>query len=168
MYGFIDKLDSNKLYLAKSDGEYYYVPQTLPVSSRAAYGDFDGDGLMDVASFDGAFISVTFQAGQGAADPIIVEPDPIVVNPAPVTEPVPASDVPAIDANATKVETAAAIEQVRGNNVLLTSGKTLWFNAESIIKYNDASGFEVGQRLEFKASQNPDGSLIGIKIEVVE
>ena len=43
----------------------------------------------------------------------------------------------------------------------------LWFDAETIIKFNDASGFEVGQTLEFKAWMNPDGTLVGIKVEVV-
>src|SRR5210317_1410461 len=61
------------------------------------------------------------------------------------------------------MSTANTITAIGANNVLLTSGKTLWFGAATIIKFNDASGFEMGQTLEFKAWLNPDGSLIGIK-----
>ena len=169
--GLIDKLSGNKLYLAKDVGQYYYVPQTLPVADRAAYGDFDGDGLMDAASFSGAFVAVAYQAGQAVENPVVVEPDPAVVEPEPIiVDPVPVAsgEVPAIDANAEKVELVDSIAEVQTNSVLLSSGKTLWFNSESIIKYNNASSFEIGQLLEFKAWLNDDGSLIGIKVEVVD
>ena len=98
-----------------------------------------------------------------------VDPDPIV-DPDPVVEIDSATtgDVPAVDANASKIETADTVEEIYDNSVSLTSGKDLWFNSETIIKYNDASGFEVGQLLEFKAWSNPDGTLIGIKVEVAE
>ena len=75
-------------------------------------------------------------------------------------------EVPAIDVDADKVELKDTVAQIRDNSVILASGKTLWFNPETIIKFNDASGFEVGQKLEFKAWMNPDGALIGIKVEV--
>jgi len=160
--GVVDKLVGNKLYSAKSDGEYYYVPQTLPVGTRAAYGDFNGDGLLDVASFSGAFISVAYQTGQSVAGPVI-EPESIIIDTAPAGE----GNIPVIDANAEEIETAGSIAEIRENSVLLTSGEILWFNSATIIKFNDASGFEVGQTLEFKAWMNPDGNLIGIKVEVV-
>ncbi|MFT4939747.1 MAG: hypothetical protein ACI88A_002792 [Paraglaciecola sp.] len=81
--GLIDKVDGNLLYLAKNIDEYYYVPQTLPVGSRAAYGDFDGDGWLDVASFSGAFVSVAFQGSQYSPEPVITDPapEPIVAQP---------------------------------------------------------------------------------------
>ncbi len=47
--------------------------------------------------------------------------------------------------------------------IVMVEGK----DAESIIKLNDASAFEIGQTLEFKAWMNFDGTLIGIKVEVV-
>ncbi|MFT4939746.1 MAG: hypothetical protein ACI88A_002791 [Paraglaciecola sp.] len=43
------------------------------------------------------------------------------------------------------------IDKVSDNNVLLLSGHILWFSADTIIKYNDASGLAIGQTLEFKA-----------------
>jgi hypothetical protein len=164
--GLMDKVDGNRLYLAKNVGEYYYVHQTLPVGAKAAYGDFNGDGLLDVASFGGAYVSVAFQANQAGeapapAPPVEVDVDP-VVDPVPVA----AGDIPAVDANANKVELIDTIAEVRTNSVLLSSGAVLWFNAETIIKFNDATTFEIGQTLEFKAWVNPDGSLIGIKVEV--
>lgn len=161
--GLMDKVDGNRLYLAKSAGEYYYVHQTLPVGAKAAYGDFNGDGLLDVASFGGAFVSIAFQAGP-AADPVPAPTPPVVadLDPAPST----VGDIPAIDANANKVELIDTIAEVRTNSVLLSSGVVLWFNADSIIKLNDATAFKIGQTLEFKAWVNPDGSLIGIKVEV--
>jgi hypothetical protein len=75
---------------------------------------------------------------------------------------------PAIDDNAEKVELADSIVEIQTNSISLSSGQTLWFNSDSIIKYNNASSFEVGQLLEFKAWLNDDDSLIGIKVEVVD
>jgi hypothetical protein len=163
--GLIDKIDGNRLYLAKNIDEYYYVPQTLPVGSRAAYGDFNGDGLLDVASFNGGFVSFTYQTYQGA-EPVVIEPAPEPVITAP--EPVSSGDVPVISSDAKKVERTGTIAEVRNDSVLLSNGKVLWFNADSIIKYNDASGFEEWQTLEFKAWLNPNGNFIGIKVEVAE
>ena len=77
-----------------------------------------------------------------------------------------AGDVPAVESNAGEVEGKATIAEVGESKLLLTSGKTLWFNSESIIKYNDAPAFAVGQNLEFKAWENSDGAFIAIKVEV--
>ncbi len=170
--GLIDEIrygaTGNSLYIAKEDGSYYYVPQKLPAGSR--FGDLNGDGLVDYVTISGAYASIAYQAAQSAAgsNPV-ADPDP-VADPAPVVETDPAitGDAPAVDANAFRIETADTIEEISDSSVLLTSGKVLWFNSETIIKYNDASGFEVGQLLEFKAWNNPDGALIGIKVEVAE
>ena len=122
-----------------------------------------------IATFSGAFGAITYQAAQGELDPNpVVDPDPVIypdpgVDPISVVE----GEVPAIDSNANKVELTDTIAEVRETTVLLSSGKTLWFNSESIIKYNDASAFEVGQTLEFKAWKNADGALIAVKAEVV-
>jgi hypothetical protein len=106
-----------------------------------------------------------YQTGYSVAEP---DPDPVVPDPVvpdPVIQSV-AGDVPAIDPNAYKFESADNIEEIREDSVLLSSGLVLWFNSETIIKYNDASGFEVGELLEFKAWANPNGTLVGIKVEV--
>jgi len=58
--------------------------------------------------------------------------------------------------------------EVSETSVLLTSGKTLWLNSESIIYYNEASSFETGQILEFKGWKNPDESMVEIKAEVAD
>lgn len=179
--GLIDKLVGNLLYLAKNDGEYYYVPQTLPVGTTAAYGYFNDDDLLDVASFDGAFVSIAYQASDVAIEPDpvvdpapVVDPTPVidpvsVVDPTPVIDPTSVADagIPAVDTNAYKDELEDTIAEVRADSVLLSSGNVLWFNVDSIIKYNDATAFEIGQTLEFKAWVNSDGSMVGIKVEVI-
>lgn len=168
--GFIDKLhynaSGNLLNISKGDGSYYYVPQKLPAGSR--FGDLNGDGLVDYLTISGAYVSIAYQTGYSVAEPApVVTPDP-VIEPDPVNQPGPvaAGDVPAIDPNGYQLESADNIEEIRADSVLLSSGLVLWFNSETIIKYNDASGFEVGQLLEFKAWANPDGTLVGIKVEV--
>ena len=171
--GLFDKVTSNGtdnlLFLAREDGSYFYVPQKLP-AGNLKYGDMNGDGQLDLLVFSGAFVRISYQSNTAPVVPApVVDPAP-----APVTEPDPGtdpgtasgSDIPLVDTNAAKVESADTIAAIGENNVLLSSGKTLWFDAATIIKFNDASGFEVGQTLEFKAWLNPDGSLIGIKVEV--
>ena len=169
--GFIDGVKynatGNSLFIAKDDSSYYYVPQKLPAGSR--FGDLNGDGLVDYVTITGAYATIAYQAGYSVVEPApVTETDP-VVEPDPAVEPDPVitGDVPAIDPNADKVESEDSIEEIRESSVLLSSGKVLWFNSETIIKFNDASGFEPGQSLEFKAWVNPDGALIGIKVEVV-
>lgn len=171
--GYTDKVvnssTGNWLYLAKSDGSYYYVPQQLP-SGNLKYGDLDGDGAVDTVRFSGAFATISYQTTQtGNNDPEPVTEPYAVIDPVPETDnsTVAVGGTPSVDANANKIETADTIKEIRSNSVLLSSGKVLWFNANSIIKFNDASGFEIGQTLEFKAWLNPDGALIGIKVEVV-
>ena len=44
----------------------------------------------------------------------------------------------------------------------------MWFESATVIKLNDALSFAAGQLIEYKAWQNPDGTLIGIKVEVVD
>jgi hypothetical protein len=158
---------TNFLYIAKDDGSYYYVPQELP-TGNLKFGDMDGDGLVDLVKFNGAFASLSYQSSPSTA-----APDPIA-DPQPAEEPAPATDpgtasgsgVPTVDANAYEVESVDIIAEVGVDSVLLESGETLWFDADTIIKYNDASGLEAGQTLEFKAWANPDGALVGIKVEV--
>ncbi|MFC1664846.1 hypothetical protein ACFL17_04370 [Pseudomonadota bacterium] len=170
--GLIDDVDSkgtdNLLYFAKADGSYYYVPQKLQ-SGSLKFGDLNGDGLVDIATFSGAFASINYQTNQSPVDPEpVVVTDPVgEPNPVINSGPTVVGDVPAIDSNAIKVELKRIIEDIRENRVLLTSGEVLWFSSESIIKYNDAPSFEVGQKLEFKAWRNPDDSLIAIKVEVI-
>jgi len=172
--GLFDKVtssgSSNSLYLAKEDGSYFYVPQTLP-NGNLKYGDMNGDGQLDLISFSGAFATISYQSSNAPVAPAaVVDPPPTPVTaPDPGTDPgtVSGSDIPVVDSNAAKVESADSIAAIGANSVLLSSGKTLWFDAATIIKFNDASGFEVGQTLEFKAWLNPDGSLIAIKVEVV-
>lgn len=148
----------NLLSFAKADGSYFYVPQKL-ISGNLKFGDLNTDGLVDIVTFNGQFASITYQTSQA----VVVDP---VIDP--VTDPVDDGSVPAVDVNANEVEAEDTIQQIRVNNVLLSSGKILWFNAETIIKFNDASAFAIGQKLGFKAWQNPDGTLIGIKVEVIE
>jgi hypothetical protein len=165
--GLFDKVTSsgsgNLLYLAKPDGGYFYVPQQLP-GGNLKYGDMNGDGRVDLVSFNGAFASISYQT---TTAPVASAP---VTEPAaePVTSPDPGTGtgVPVVDANAAEVESVDTIADIGPDGVLLSSGRTLWFDAGTIIKFNDASGFAVGQTLEFKAWLNPDGSLIGIKVEV--
>lgn len=156
--GLIDKVlnngTDNLLYFAKADGSYFYVPQKLN-TGNLKFGDLNADGLIDIVTFNGQFASITFQTAQA----VVVDP---------VTDPVDNVEVPAVDVNAYEIEAEDTIQEIRVNSVLLSSGKILWFNAETIIKFNDASAFAIGQTLGFKAWQNPDGALIGIKVEVIQ
>jgi hypothetical protein len=73
--GLVDKVEvvghgGNRLYLAKPDGSFYYVPQSLPGGS-IEFGDMNGDGLIDVVIFNGAFASVMYQDATGIASPDI-------------------------------------------------------------------------------------------------
>ena len=173
--GIADRVASsgteNRLFLSKEDGSFHYVPQQLP-AGNLRFGDLDGDGLVDLLSITGAYASIHYQAAQSpvatepAPDPAPVN-DPVVATTQPAPEPTASGDVPAISPDAEAIESSDTIAEVRSDSVLLGSGSILWFNADSIIKYNDASAFEVGQPLEFKAWENPDGALIGIKVEVV-
>lgn len=187
--GLLDKISNNGtdnlLYFAKTDGGFYYVPQKLP-AGKLYYGDLNGDGLLDIASFNGAYASVRYQTGQTAAvvEPVVTSDpgtntDPVTTDAGTDTTPTtdPQTDAgtsddsanssaPEIDANASEVELKGTISEIHDNNVILSSGQTLWFNTDTIIKYNDANSFELGQDLEFKAWKNSDGALIGIKVEI--
>jgi hypothetical protein len=163
----------NLLYLSKADGSFHYVPQKLP-AGNLQIGDLNGDGLVDVAMFDGAFVTIYYQTLQ---TPVNVEPTPAPTPDTGVTtQPPPApvvdtgasttSGAPAIDPDAQEAELSETVAAINENSVLLASGQTLWFNADTVIKYNDASGFAAGQQVEFTAWENPDGVLIGIKVEI--
>ena len=69
--GFIDQVknsgNGNYLYFAKDDGSYYYVPQTLP-AGNLKFGDLNGDGLVDLATFSGQYASITYQVEQSEVD----------------------------------------------------------------------------------------------------
>ena len=171
--GLTDKLTNNAmgnaLHLAKADGSYYYVPQQLP-SGNLKFGDLNADGRVDYVTFNGAYVTFAYQDTQATTAPVtepVVDPvvEPVVE---PVAEPTPVADstAPIVDAYATKVEMSDTIAEFTTDGLLLSSGSDLQFNTDSIIKLNDASAFEIGQTLDFKAWMNPDGTLIGIKVEV--
>jgi hypothetical protein len=42
----------------------------------------------------------------------------------------------------------------------------LWISTDIDITYNDSTGFEAGQLIQFKAWENPDGALIAIRVEL--
>ncbi len=164
--GYVDKVEnngfSNHLFFSKGDGSFYYVPQELP-SGTLYFGDMNADGLIDFTSFSGGYASITYQSVQPEEIPL---PD---TDPAPDSVPESASidEAPAIDPNAKKVERTATIVEVHDTNLLLSSGEVLWINSDTVVKYNDTSGFKPGQKLEFKAWKNPGDILIGMKIEVI-
>jgi len=164
--GLIDILESNgtdnTLYITKPDGGYSYVPQYLP-TGNLKIGDLNGDGLVDIATFSGGYASISYQVTEPVVAEPVIEPDP-AIDP----EPILTDGDPVVDYDAEKVERTETIVEVRGDSVFLSSGETLWFNAESILKFGDASAFEAGQFLEFKAWKNSDGSLVAIKVEVVD
>lgn len=142
--GLIDKVSrngtDNLLYLAKEDGSYFYIPQVLP-AGKLKFGDINGDGAVDLVSFSGAFARISYQSNNTSVEPVPVNDTEPTPNPAPTTNAGPAGggDVPAIDANAAKIETADTIAEIRSSGVLLASGKTLWFDDQTIVKFNDAS-----------------------------
>jgi hypothetical protein len=176
--GLVDKVKvfgygGNRLYLAKPDGSYYYVPQSLP-GGNIEFGDMNGDGLIDSVIFNGAFASVIYQdepggtgvdsgtgAGTGADSGAGADSGTGADNDT--------SGIPAMDADGVQVESSARIQDVlTSDSVRLESGDIMWFNDATVIKLNDASSFAAGQLVEYKAWENPDGNLIGIKVEVVD
>ncbi len=183
---FVQNGRQNLLYLARAEGEYFYVPQSLP-GGNLKLGDMDGDGLVDILTFSGGFVSISYQSGgSGSIYFPAPDPDPVPVgvresDPAPdraaepdrgpksdpALAPVSGGGSPAVDFDAIKIEDFAVIAEVRENSLLLSSGAVLWFNRDSVIKLNDAFGFDTGQSIEFKAWANPDGALICIKAEIV-
>lgn len=179
--GVMDKIIGSKLYLGKPDGSYYYVPQTLP-GVNPVIGDFNGDGKMDLVTFNGGWATVFYQVNPNPPAPVpepapgpapAPEPAP---GPAPAPEPVPGpapapgpvDAVPTIVDDAEEVELIDVVEDVFDNRVTLSAGEVLWFNADTILKLNDAPELVTGLSLEFKAWDNLDGNLIGIKVEVME
>lgn len=170
--GIYDKPIKNNysVQLSKPDGSFYYVPQVLPTGGPKAFGDFNGDGLIDVVVFAGAWATIYYQ----------------IPDTAPATDPAPApttggsgstttttttttttsGDVPAISPDAQQVELERTVDVVNTSNVVLTSGQTLWISADTAITYNDSAGFAVGQNIQFKAWENPDGALIAISVEL--
>lgn len=167
--GLFDKVKNNAmgnaLHLAKADGSYYYVPQQLP-AGNIKMGDLNGDGMVDLVTFSGGFANIHYQTNSAP----VVDPAPVTDPEAdPEADPAPVDDgtAPTIEADTTMVELSDTIAEVRTGSVLLSSGSVLWFNAESIIKLNDATAFAVGQTVDFKAWMNADGTLIAIKLEVV-
>jgi hypothetical protein len=168
--GFLDRVSrtgsENLLYFSKDDGSYFYVPQVLP-DGDLKFGDLNGDNRVDIATFSRGYALIQYQTAQPPVEvsPTPSEPvdnaDPAIDGSASVT-----GDTPAVDTNAQEIESADTIAQVTENRLSLSSGKALWLNSDSIIKLNDAPGFEAGQYVEFKAWENLDGTLVGIKIEV--
>lgn len=67
-----------------------------------------------------------------------------------------------------EVELIDVVEEVFDNRVTLSTGEVLWFNADTILKLNDAPELVTGLSLELKAWDNLDGNLIRIKVEVME
>ena len=154
--------------LSKPDGSFYYVPQVLPTGGSKAFGDFNGDGLVDVVVFNGAWATVYYQIPDTAP-----APDPTTGGSGGSTGGSGTSsggttsgDVPAISPDAQTVELARTVDAVNADNVVLGSGQTLWISADTVITYNDSAGFVVGQNIQFKAWENPDGTLIAIKVEL--
>jgi hypothetical protein len=119
---------------------------------------------LNLASFSGSWASITYKSSSWPpeTDPLFEE------EPVTSIEPVEMGESPAIDFDAEKVELKGTIAEVSETSVLLTSGKTLWFDFESIINFNEASSFESGQNLDFKYWKNPDGSKVVTKAEVAD
>jgi hypothetical protein len=181
--GLVDKVEvfgyqGNRMYLAKPGGSYFYVPQSLP-EGNIEFGDMNGDGLIDVVLFHGGFGKVIYQDAPAIANPDGGTGDIPADNGTsgtPVdngTSGTPAdngtSGAPAIDADAGEVESTDRIQEVlTSDSVRLESGDIMWFESATVIKLNEASNFAAGQLIDYKAWQNPDGTLIGIKVEVVD
>jgi hypothetical protein len=172
--GLVDKVEvvgygGNRLYLAKPDGSFYYVPQSLPGGS-IEFGDMNGDGLIDLVLFNGAFASVMYQDATGISSPDIGTGDiPADSGTGDTPADTDTDGIPEMDADAVQVESTSRIQEVLTSaSVRLESGEIMWFNAATVIKLNEASSFAAGQLVDYKAWLNPDGNLIGIKVEVVD
>jgi hypothetical protein len=181
--GLYDSVEGGTLNLAKSDGSFHYVPQNLPVGLKG-YGDFNGDGMVDIVTVNGTFATIYYQLPETTSTP-----DTTTINPPPAdttttnttptdtttttgststgdTGSTTTSDVPVISPDAEKVELERTVAMVSGNNVELTTGQVLWISTDTDITYNDSTGFIAGQDIQFKAWENPDGVLVAIRVEL--
>jgi hypothetical protein len=153
------------MYLAKPNGSYYYVPQSLP-TGNIEFGDMNGDGLIDLVLFNGAFAKIIYQDAPGTANP---DGGTGGTPPPPDNGTGGTPSAPVMDANGEEVESTDRIREVlTSDSVRLESSDIMFFESATIIKLNDASGFAAGQLIDYKAWQNPDGTLLGIKVEVVD
>ena len=142
-----------QLSLGKGDGTYYYVPQTLNKVSK--FADMNNDGFADTITVNGGFISVQYQ------QPVLdTAPEP-----APEPAPVDTNDIPAISSDAEEVEFEGEIEEINTNNYVI-DGKTVWITSDTVLKINDEDPLEIGSPAQVKGMQNPDGEVVGIKVEL--
>jgi hypothetical protein len=177
--GLVDKVEvggyeGSRMYLGKSGGSYYYVPQSLP-EGIIEFGDMNGDGLIDVVLFNSAFASVIYQDATGNTSPdsgtsgTSGTPADIGTSGTPADNGTTSSGTPAMNADGVEVKSSDRIEEVlSSDSVLLVSGDIMWFDNATVIKLNDALNFAADQLIDYKAWQNPDGNLIVIKVEVVD
>ena len=175
--GLYDKVEGDSLNLAKSDGSFHYIPQTLP-SGLKAYGDFNGDGLVDMVVVNGTFATIHYQLQEPA--PTNPPPADTTTNTTPTdttttttgststggSTTTSTGDIPAISPDAEQVERETTVSMVSGNKVELTTGQVLWISSDTVITYNDSTGITAGQTIQFKAWENPDGALIAISVEL--
>ena len=141
-----------QLSLGKGDGTYYYVPQTLNKVSK--FADMNNDGFADIITVNGGYISIQYQ--QPALD----------IAPEPAPEPADTTDgIPAVSPDAEEVEFEGEIEEINTNNYVI-NGKTVWITSDTVLKINDEGPLEIGSPAQVKGMQNPDGEVVGIKVEL--
>ena len=82
------------------------------------------------------------------------------------TTPVDTTDgIPAISPDAEQVEFEGEITSIGTNNYVI-DGKTVWITTDTIFKVNDDVPVVIGLAAQVKGMQNPNGEVIGIKVEI--
>ena len=77
----------------------------------------------------------------------------------------PTDGIPAINSDAEEVEFEGEITSIGTNNYVI-DGKTVWITADTVLKINDDVPIVVGLPAQVKGMQNPDGEVVGIKVEL--
>jgi len=73
---------------------------------------------------------------------------------------------PVISPDAEEVAFEGEIEEIIDENNYVIDGKTVWITADTIFQVNDDVPIVIGLAAQVKGMQNPNGEVVGIKVEL--
>lgn len=127
-------------------------------TNAAAVGDIDGDGLVEMAWLDGAMNLYVWDTPS---------PDNMKAKPWPMFGHDARHSSTTTRIKVEKTEMKGRIEEVTFTSIVV-SGNTVHIVPLTRLKFEDGTGggFKIGQSVELKGMQNPDGSILALKLEV--